>query len=99
STLVENLNARKGEVYDPTEGREPFREIAAVVGQQDGEDVYVVRHSLLAEWSGGVADVRDLKRALLERNIAMPYARRGGASTGAVWDQWKQPIGKTSCLV
>jgi hypothetical protein len=83
ATLVENLNARKGEVYDPTEGREPFREIAAVVGQQDGEDVYVLRHSLLAEWSVGAADVRDLKRALLDRNIAIPYIRATRAA--AAW--------------
>ena len=105
SELFESINVRWGtDVYDPAaqdeklHPRDPSREIGAIVSDHQGEPVYVLRASLLGKWSGGFADERALKAALLARGIAVPYDRPG-KSAGAVWDKWRKPIGRTPCLV
>lgn len=102
--LLETINARWGtDVYDPAaqdeklHPRDPSREIGCLVSDLDGEKVYVLRASLLGKWSGGYADERALKSALLKHDIAIPYQR--GKSAGAVWDRWRRPIGRTAVIV
>lgn len=110
--LLETINSRKGtEVWDydaqdeKLHPRDPSREIMAWVSTHNDQKVYCLRASMLGKWSGGAADERALKKALVDQGIAVPYTRtkkqgdKMVESKGAVWDKWRAPVGQTKVIV
>lgn len=103
--LLETVNTRRADIFDDMTNDRPFhRETMGWVSDHGGEKVYCIRASILGKWSGGAADERALKKALIERGIAIPNTRqksRNGkivVSNGAVWDKWKAPVGGTKVI-
>nr|WP_313427072.1 DUF927 domain-containing protein [Brevundimonas diminuta] len=104
-TLMESINARRHEIADAAEDRNPNREIMAWVSDYHGVPVYCVRGKVLSKWAGGAADERVLKKALLDRCLAIPYVRSktvGGktkTTETAIWPKWKAPVGMSGVMV
>lgn len=104
-TLMESINARRHEIADAGEDRNPNREIMAWVSDHHGVPVYCVRGKVLSKWAGGAADERVLKKALLDRGLAIPYVRSktvGGktkTTETAIWPKWKAPVGMSGVMV
>lgn len=106
-TLLESVNTRRHEIYEDDDDRFQTREAVAWVSQYapTGEKVYCLREKFLSKWSGGAADEKALKKALLDRGIAIPRVREKTVdgkivkSNLSVWRTWKKPVGTTPVIV